>query len=71
MVVLIGTNILLRTPQPHHPCCAAAEKAVAALRIKKEALRAAAQNLIEFRAVATRPEGGNGWGMSTQVATPI
>jgi predicted nucleic-acid-binding protein len=68
MAVLIDTNILLRTLQPHHSHCAAAEKAVAALRIQEETLHVAAQNLVEFWAVATRPEGENGLGMSTQAA---
>jgi predicted nucleic acid-binding protein len=69
MAFLIDTNILLRTLQPHHPHCAAAERAVAALRIRDEALHVAAQNLVEFWAVATRPESENGLGMSIQAAT--
>ena len=69
MAFLIATNILLRTLQPHHPHCAQAERAVAALRTANEVLHVAAQNLIEFWAVATRPEGENGLGMSIEAAS--
>jgi predicted nucleic acid-binding protein len=69
MAFLIDTNILLRALQPHSPHCASAERAVAALRIRNEALHVAAQNLVEFWAVATRPERDNGLGMSIQAAT--
>lgn len=69
MAFLIDTKILLRTLQPHHPHCAAAERAVAAPRIRNEALHVAAQNLVEFWAAATRPESENGLGMSIQAAT--
>ena len=68
MAFLIDTNILLRTMQPHHPHCAPAERAVEALRAANEVLHVAAQNLIEFWAVATRPEGENGLGMSIEAA---
>src|ERR1700734_2589469 len=69
MAFLIDTNILLRTTQPHHPHCAPAERAVAALRGRHEVLHVAAQNLIEFWAAATRPEGENGLGMSIEAVT--
>ena len=39
-----------------------AERAVSALRTANEVLHVAAQNLIEFWVVATRPEGENGLG---------
>src|ERR1035438_5278593 len=69
MAFLIDTNILLRTMQPHHPHCAPAERAVATLRSRSETLHVAAQNLIEFWAAATRPEGENGLGISMEAAT--
>jgi predicted nucleic acid-binding protein len=69
MAFLIDTNILLRTLQPHHPHCAQPERAVAALRTANEVLHVAAQNLIEFWAVATRPESENGLGMSIEAAS--
>ena len=69
MAVLIDTNILLRLVQPHHPHCAAVERAVSVLRTRQEALNVMAQNLIEFWTVATRPEGSlNGIGMTIDVA---
>lgn len=69
MAVLIDTNILLRLVQPHHPHCAAVERAVSVLRTRNEALNVVAQNLIEFWTVATRPEGSlNGLGMTIDVA---
>ena len=69
MAFPIDTNILLRTMQPHHPHCAPAERAVATLRSRNEVLHVAAQNLIEFWAAATRPEGENGLGMSIEATT--
>jgi predicted nucleic acid-binding protein len=69
MAVLIDTNILLRLVQPHHPHCAAVERAVSVLRSRKETLNVVPQNLIEFWTVATRPEGSlNGAGMTIDVA---
>jgi predicted nucleic acid-binding protein len=68
MAFSIDTNILLRAIQPHHPHCAHAERAVAALRGRKEVLHVAAQNLIEFWAAATHPTGENGLGMSIEQA---
>ena len=69
MAILVDTNILPRTMQPHHPHCAPAERAVAALRIRQEVLHVAAQNLVEFWAAATRPAGENGLGMSIEAAS--
>jgi len=68
MAFLIDTNILLRSVQPHHPHCSIAERALAVLRVRDEALYVTAQNLMEFWAVATRPETENGLGMSTEMA---
>lgn len=68
MAILIDTNILLRSLQPHHPHCAIVERAVSVLRTANEALTVAAQNLIEFWAVATRRESENGLGMTVEAA---
>lgn len=68
MPVLLDTNILLRALQPHHPHCAVTEKAITTLRARNEPIWVCAQNLIELWAVATRPAGDNGLGMSTQQA---
>ena len=64
MPVLADTNILLRSLYPGHPHYAAAENALAALRLRNEVLCVAAQNLIEFWAVATRSREDNGLGMT-------
>lgn len=68
MAILIDTNILLRSLQPHHPHCAIVERAVSALRTRGETLKVTAQNLIEFWAVATRPTSENGLGMTVEMA---
>lgn len=70
MAILVDTNILLRSIQPHHPDYSLAESAFALLHSRGETLVVAAQNLIEFWAVATRPMATeNGLGMLTDAAT--
>ena len=65
----MDTNILLRGAQPSHPMHADAVNAQAALRQRGDQPCIVAQNLIEFRAVATRPVAANGLGMTqSQVA---
>lgn len=67
MAILVDSNILLRSIQPHHPHFAPVERAFAFLRARQEPLYVAVQNLIEFWAVATRPLGSeNGLGMTTE-----
>jgi predicted nucleic acid-binding protein len=68
MPVLLDTNILLRTLQPHHPHALIAENAMLALRAQNETLWVCAQNLFELLAVATRPANDNGLGMSIRQA---
>jgi len=69
MAVLVDTNILLRSVQPHHPHYGAVERAFSILRANRETLHVTIQNFIEFWAVATRPTGNaNGLGMSTESA---
>jgi hypothetical protein len=68
MAFLIDTNILFRSVQPHHPQSGVVERALALLRTRHEVLHIATQNLIEFWAVATRPEAENGLGMSVEMA---
>jgi predicted nucleic acid-binding protein len=64
MAVLLDTNILLRSVQPHHPHYAPATSAVAALLRDGETRTVAVQNLVEFWAVATRSQNDNGLGLS-------
>ena len=65
MAYLVDTNILLRMAQPQHPHSAHAQMAVSILKSRHETLNVAVQNIFEFWAVATRPQGENGLGMST------
>jgi predicted nucleic acid-binding protein len=68
MATLADTNILLRSLYPEHPHYSIAENALSALRLRNETLCIAAQNLIEFWAVATRSRDENGLGMTTSRA---
>jgi predicted nucleic acid-binding protein len=67
-MILADTNILLRSLHPEHPHHLATENALTALRLRRETLCLAPQNLVEFWAVATRPRGENGLGMDASVA---
>jgi predicted nucleic acid-binding protein len=68
MTILLDTNILTRSAQPHHPMHQPAVDAVALLRQSGEALHLAPQNLYEFWVVATRPPGENGLGWTINQA---
>jgi predicted nucleic acid-binding protein len=65
MSVLLDTNILTRSVQPSHPMHQSALNALSALRVRREDLCIIPQNLIEFWAVATRPQSANGLEMTT------
>ncbi len=72
MLVLIDSNVLLRSLHPGHPHYAPAGNSVATLRLRNETLCIAPQALIEFWAVATRPREDNGLGMPpARVATEL
>jgi len=62
--VLTDTNILLRSADPAHAMSQVATDAVYKLRRRGDQPCLVPQNLIEFRAVATRPASVNGLGMS-------
>jgi predicted nucleic acid-binding protein len=64
MSVLVDTNMLLRTAQPHHAMFKPAGDAVGILRKRGERLCLVPQNLYEFWVVCTRPLGKNGLGLS-------
>lgn len=68
MIYLIDTNVLLRSVQKTHAMHEAAKNAVNALLHEGEDLCVIAQNLIEFWAVATRPQSSNGLGLSIEEA---
>ena len=62
--MLIDTNLLVRTLQPHHPLCAAAKNAIDKIRLQQRPLQLVPQNFMELWVVATRPVDKNGLGMS-------
>ena len=63
-LALIDTNVLLRGAEPHHPMFHVALTAVDVLRTRGDQTCIVAQNIVEFRAVATRPVAANGLGWS-------
>jgi predicted nucleic acid-binding protein len=65
---LLDTNILTRSSQEDHPQYAAACRSVELLRQTGDRLCVVPQNLYEFWAVATRPPGENGLGMTAPQA---
>ena len=67
-LVLMDSNILLRGAQSSHPQYQVAIDAQIELRKRGAIPCLVAQNLIEFRAVATRPAGVNGLGMTQAAA---
>jgi len=64
MIYLVDTNVLLRGIQATDPMYADARRAVATLINQRHQLSVIAQNLIEFWAVATRPQANNGLALS-------
>lgn len=65
MPFLADTNILLRLAEPDDPDYAIVRGAVDTLADRGEELCYAAQNLVEFWNVCTRPVAQNGFGLST------
>ena len=64
MLCLVDTNVLLRGLDRRHPHCRTVRNALVMLRQQGTQPSLAAQNLVEFWAVATRPAAANGLGMS-------
>jgi len=58
----VDTNVLLRSIDEGHVAQPTAQKALFALRDRRELLSIFPQNLVEFWAVATRPLANNGLG---------
>ena len=69
MIYLVDTNVLLRSIQQADPMHADAKRATATLTRQDQQLSIVAQNLIEFRAVATRPAVNNGLALSIDETT--
>ncbi|WP_416667188.1 type II toxin-antitoxin system VapC family toxin [Egbenema bharatensis] len=68
MRYLVDTNVLLRSVEEAHPMNDAAVNAIEVLLTQGKELCITLQNLIEFWAVATRPVGVNGLGLSLSQA---
>lgn len=66
MSFLVDTNVLLRSVQKTHPMSSDAVRAINLLLRNNEAVSVIPQNLIEFWAVATRPQIQNGLGLSVE-----
>jgi len=64
MSVLVDTNILTRTAQPGHSQHSLAFQAVDIVKARGEQVCLVAQVVYEFWAVATRPVGENGLGLT-------
>lgn len=64
MAYLIDTSILARLANSADTFYPAAAKAIEELHRRREVLRIAPQNLVEFRSVATRPVTLNGLGLT-------
>ena len=66
--MLVDTNVLIRTLQPHQPHYVPANRAIRLLPKRGTILHIVPQNLFEVWVVATRPFGQNGLGMTTVAA---
>lgn len=64
-MILLDSNILLRWVSPNDPANPVVRAAIRTLFSQINVLCIVPQNLYEFWAVATRPVGGNGLGLST------
>src|SRR5487761_1782512 len=64
VAVLLDTNILVRLANSADAAHAIATRSVFELRRRGEPFHIAAQNLVGFRSVATRPLASNGLGLS-------
>ncbi|MBW3625749.1 MAG: PIN domain-containing protein, partial [Armatimonadetes bacterium] len=69
MSTLSDTNILARRILPDDPQYHATQHALDLLRQRGETLHVTPQNLVEFRALATRPMEANGLGFTSQQAS--
>ena len=68
MNYLLDTNVLVRLANIRDASHAVAVRAVTGLHGRGDLLRITAQNLVEFRGVATRPKSSNGLGHTPQDA---
>jgi len=68
MAYLADTNVVLRRILANDPLHAVVRAAVDRLLLRGETIYITPQNLVEFRALATRPASANGLGMTTAQA---
>ena len=69
MAYLLDTNVAWRRIRKNDPRHADVKSAIDALAEAGEKVYVTAQSLVEFRAVATRPQSANGLGLSPTIAT--
>ena len=69
MACLLDTNVAWRRIQPTDPRHGEIKSAIDRLITAGETVYITAQNLIEFRAIATRPESANGLGLTPSSAS--
>ena len=69
MAYLLDTNVAWRRIQETDPRHANVKSAIDALVSAGEQVYVTAQNLVEFRAVATRPQRANGLGLTPETAS--
>src|SRR6266566_70752 len=68
MAYLADTNVVLRRILANDPLYTVVRAAVDRLLLRGETIYITPQNLVEFRALATRPANANGLGMTTAQA---
>lgn len=68
MLVLVDTNVIIRSLQSESPEHHHAQTALKTLKAQGRDLCLAPQNLVEIWAVATRPPANNGLGFTTEEA---
>jgi predicted nucleic acid-binding protein len=68
---LVDTSILVRLANRTDALYLVADRAILELHRRAESLHITAQNLIEFRNVATRPKAANGLGLAAPDAEAI
>ena len=68
MTILLDTSILMRLANRADASYPVADRAVRELHRRGDVLHITAQNLVEFRNVATRPAAVNGLGLSAAAA---
>ena len=69
MAYLLDTNVAWHRVQQSDPRHGDVKLAVDALLLAGEQVHVTAQNLVEFRSIATRPQSANGLGLTPAIAS--